>query len=84
MPRRPRPLQSKPLATLLKLLPFLSAVLSFFDRLWTKRETRIEARKEVLHDIATKEAEATRDAAKVVAQHRDTSDTVKRLNNGTF
>lgn len=72
------------MATLIKLLPFLSAVLSWFDRWWTKREARVEARKEVLHDIATKEANATREAAEIVATHREHSDTVKRLDSGTF
>lgn len=62
------------------LLPFLNTLADWFKR----REEKAEARVVVGAEVAKAEAEATREAAVIVAEHRAHDATAQRLDKGTF
>lgn len=68
------------LSALVSLVPFLSKILDLFEGWRVRREAREIAGAEVVQA----EAKATREAAKIIAEHRDPNDAAQRLDKGTF
>lgn len=68
------------LSSLTSLLALLAPIVNLF----TGWQARREARKVVTAEIAKEEAEATVEAATIVAENREPSDAIDRLDRGTF
>lgn len=72
---------------MLNILSLLSSLFKFLEGFmgwFRERQMKEDAKIVVGAEVATAEAEATREAAVIISEHREPSDAGKRLSNGTF
>jgi formylmethanofuran dehydrogenase subunit E len=71
-------------ATAIKLLLSLLPILQYAFNWFKRRQEKEEARVAVEAEIKSKEAEKTREAARIIAESRPDDDASKRLHKGDF
>jgi hypothetical protein len=70
--------------TMLSLLSGRFSIFAALTKLWERWALRREARRLAEADLVTQEAEHSRKAAEIVAEHRSDDDAARRLRDGTF